>query len=820
LEPIREEYRERSTFSILENMAQDIRYAVRTLKNNRGFTTASVATLALAIGANTAMFSVLDTVLLRPLPYRSPEQLAMLWTESPGENLREGRSGYWNVEAWRQSKSFADMAAFDGVSVTLTSADRADRVTVARVSPNFFSVLGVQPLVGRVFSSEEAEQRERVALIGHRFWQMHFGGSSAAIGASIELNGLPSRIIGILPARFYFSKLDADVWEPHTMFPDWETRRAVRGADTWSVIARLQPQVSFQQAQAEMSTIARRLDEQLPPAEQNRGIAVVPLTRHVVGSKSRFALWMLTGALVCVLLIAAFNVASLALARSITRAREFAIRAALGATRVRMAHQLIVENVTLAVISGIAGSLLALVIIRLIRSLESLQLARLSEVTLDLRVLTAALAISAMTGIMVGLTPAMLVWRRDLRSPVEEGGRSMSGGVAAGRLRRALVVSEFALAIVLLVAAGLLVRSWRMVENVDSGFRPERVLTVELRTPVGMPAAQRVNFYNNVLGQVAALPGVESAGFTSDLFISSTHEQILTPETEIRNIPERIQFRRDEVGGDFFRTAGTRLLKGRFFSAADRADSPRVVIINDALAHRLWPGIDPAGRRFKFGAAQSTGPWFTVVGVVADMRRQGVEREPVPQIFEPVAQNPSGGGSLLVRTTLDDPLPMAPSIQAAIRRVEKYAPTYGVATLESRLAAYLMPRRFQTSLVVAFSATALLLACIGIYGLIQYSIATRTKEIGIRMAVGAHAGDIFRMIISEGLRLSLIGLVIGLAGALVVSRATASLLFGISPTDPLTFISVSLLLTVVAVAACYLAARRATRVEPVLALRL
>ncbi len=820
MEPMKETYRERRAFALVETTVQDMCYAVRTLRKSPSFTTTSVAVLALAIGANTAMFSVLNAVLLRPLPYRSPEQLAMLWTEIPSQNLREGRSAYWNVEQWRnQSESFADMAFFDGVSVTLTSADRAEQISVVRHSPNLFPLLGVQPLHGRIFSAREAEQRQHLALISHRFWQSRFGGSQDAIGATIEIDGAPSQIIGILPADFQFLQQNADVWEPHTMFPDWEVHRRARGPGFWSVIGRLRPNVTFEQAQAEMSAVARRLDEQLPAAYRNGGISVVPLSVQVTGRSARLALWMLTGAVFCVLLIAATNVASLSLARSASREREIAVRAALGASRARIVRQLLAESLTLAVVAGLLGLLVALAGIRFILAVKPGNVARLNEISLDPQVLGLALALCLLTGILVGLAPAITMARRNLRPSGQEGGRGIAGGVATRRTRSALVVTEFALAIILLVGAGLLVRSLWSVENVVLGFRPERVLSMQLSTTAFRETAQRASFYNGVLEQMESLPGVESAGIIGDLFVGGNPERLVTAEGDARAVAERLRFRSDEVSPGFFKAIGTPLLKGRFFSAADGPDSPLVAIINDAMARRLWPGLDPVGKRFKLGAADSGGPWFTVVGVVGDMRRQGLENEPIPQMFEPLAQNPSRLATLLVRTSMDDPLKMVGTVQAAVRQVGKHVPLYGVTTLENRLGAFLTERRFQTLLLIVFSTVALLMAAIGIYGLIQYSIATRTHEIGIRMAVGAQAGEIFRMIIGEGLKLSLTGLVLGLVGALWLGRAGSSLLFGVTATDPLTLITVSLVLTAVAVAACYFPARRAMKIEPIVALR-
>jgi putative ABC transport system permease protein len=811
-----EAYRDRQGFPLLDSLWQDVRYAVRTLRKNPAFTTTAAATLALAIGANTTMFSVLNAVLLRPLPYRAPEQLAMLWTEDPTQNLREGRSALWDVEHWRsQSQSFADMATFDTVSTTLTGAEGAEQIVGASISPNLLSLLGVQPVRGRNFSSEETEEQKRLVLISHRFWQARFGGSNDAIGATIVLNGLSAQIIGILPADFQIATLDADVWEPHT------TRRSVRGAETWFVVGRLRPTVTFDQAQAEMSAVARRLNDQLPAADRNRGISVVPLSLYMVGPQSRLALWMLGGAVFCVFLIAAANVTSLSLARSVARAREMAVRAALGANAGRIVRQLLTESVLLAAVAGLMGTLLAFGGIRLIRVFGPGNLPRLNEVSLDLRVLGWALAISLLAGILVGLAPAITTMRRDLRPSGEEGGRSVSGGASSRRIRRALVVAEFALAIVLLVGAGLLVRSWWYVNNIDPGFTPERVLVMEVSAPTTFSIpAQRTDLYHRILEQIQAVPGVENAGIIGDLFIANSREQVVTVERDDGTVSERLRFAGDEVSADFFKAIGTPLLRGRFFSIGDGPDAPPVAIINDAMARRSWPGHDPVGRRFKLGPRDSDRPWYTVVGVVADMRRQGLEREPFPQMFVSLAQSPPPRSvDFFIQTSSDDPLAMAGTLRAAVRRVEKNAPIFGVAPLEQQLGTYLTQRRFQTSLLTGFSVVALLMAAVGIYGLIQYSIATRTQEIGLRMAIGAQAGDIFRMIIGEGLTLSLTGLPLGLVGAWWLGRAGSSLLFGVTATDPLTFMTVSLVLTAVALAACYVPARHAMKVEPIVALR-
>ena len=800
----------------LEEVPRDVRYALRTLRKSPAFATTSAATLALAIGTSTAMFSVLNAVLLRPLPYRSPEQLALLWTEDPTQNLREGRSALWDVDQWRdQSRTFADMATFDSQGTLLTSADGVEPIVTVSISPNLLPLLGVAPVLGRTFSTEEAEHGQRLILISHRFWQARFAGLPDALGATLVLNGVPATIVGVLPAGFQVARFDPDVWQPHT------TSRTARGPQTWWVIGRLRPAATFDQAQAEMSAVARHLNDRLPATERNQGISVVPLSLYMVGPQARLALWMLGGAVFCVFVIAAANVTSLSLARSAARAREMAVRAALGASAGRLVRQLLTEGVVLAAISGLIGALLGLWSVRLIRTFGPVNLPRLNEVSLDHRALGWALATSLFAGILVGLAPAMTTLRRELRPSGEETGRVVSGGTSTRRIRRALVVAEFALAIVLLVGAGLLVRSWRNVNKIDPGFMPERVLAMRVSAPATFDlAAQRNSLFQRVLEQVQAIPGVESAGIAGDLFTTNPRERVLTVERDGGRFSDRLRLPADEVSAGFFKTLGTPLLRGRTFSNEDRPDAPRVAIINEALARRSWPGADPVGRRFMFGPRDSDGPWYTVIGVVADMRRQGPERDALPQIFVSLAQNPASPNvGLFIRALSDEPLALAGPVKAAVARVEKNAPVSGAAPLEQQLGTYLAQRRFQTSLLTGFSVVALLMAAVGIYGVIQYSIATRTREIGLRMAIGAQAGDIFRMIIGEGLTLSLTGVAIGLVGAWWLGRAGSSLLFGVTASDPLTFTTVSLLLTAVAIAACYFPARRAMRLDPILALR-
>lgn len=814
VESVKEQYRERSSIALIETTLQDIRYALRSFRRGPGYAVTAITVLALAIGANTAMFSVLHAVLLEPLPYAAPDELTMLWTEDPSQGVREGRAAYRDIEQWqRLAGSFAGLAFFDPCTLTLTAPAETVQVSAARISPNLFELLGVQPQLGRGFTHREAAGRQRVALISHRFWQAHFGGSVTALDSVLELDGRILQIIGVMPPSFLFAEAAADVWEPYTLLPGWDT---ARDADTgsWFVIGRLRRGVTMKQAQAEMNAVTRRLAEEGLAAARGRGVSVVPLSEQVIRPHQRLALWMLAGAVLLVWLIAAANVSGLSLARAAGREREIAIRGALGAGRLRILRQLLAESVTLAAIAGVLGVMLAHAGLRSILAFRPVELARLGEASLNLEVLGYGAAICVLTGVLAGLAPAITMARR------HAGGAGQRPGLGVARgVRRALVVTEFALAITLLAGAGLLVRSLLLLQNVNLGFETARVLSAQIAAPTQLDPGRRSAFYERILEEFESLPGVERAAIVGDLFIGGNAEQTITVEGAGRPEPARLRFRLDEASSGFFEALGVPLLRGRFFNSGDGPGAARVAVINENMARRLWPGRDPIGRRFKLGEPDSPAPWHTIVGVAGDMRRQGIENAPIPQVFEPLAQNPSRLATLLVRTTAADPLSVAGAVRAAVRRVDRHVPLYMVSSLEQRRGEFLAQRRFQTLLLTCFSVVALLMAAIGIYGLIQYSVTARTPEIGIRMAIGAKAGEIFRMIIGEGLTLCLAGLLIGLGGALGLSHAGSALLYGVAATDPVTFAAVSLLLTATGAAACYLPARRAMKIEPLAALR-
>jgi predicted permease len=800
-------------------LLQDLRYGMRMLLKSPSFTVVAALTLAVGIGANTAVFSLVDGVLLRPLPYKDSDRLVMLWTDDPRRDIHEEATSYPTFEDWkRQSNSFEDMAICSrGNPVTLTNSSEPERIQAELVSANLFSLLGTAPALGRTFSSAEEQRRERVVVLSHRLWAHRFGSSPSVVGKTLEINGESSLVIGVMPVGFYFPSKDTQLWQPATLDSRWDRNRNNRFADWWRVVGRLKSGVTLAQAQAEMNAIGDRLSRAYPTSDADFagfGVNVVPLLVQVTGKHMRFALSVLFAAVVVVLLIACSNVANLLLARGAGREREFALRMALGAGRSRLLRQLLTESAALSVLAGLLGIALASVGVRALVALSPRNIPRLDEVGVDARVLAFTLGISLLTGILFGLVPAWKVSRSDPNEFLKEGGRGGLAGVRSRRTRGLLVVVELALAVVLLSAAGLLVRSFRAVATVDPGFRTERALTMSLLAPQSRTAAGQEAFYREVIERVAALPGVEAVGAISDFFIQRNPDLTITVEAHSRlsDGKGKEQLIRDGISPDFFRAAGVALRKGRYFSDQDRH---AVVIVNETMARRFWAGEDPIGKRFKFGDVQGPGRWVSVVGVVADMRRQGLEKQAVSQIFEP-AWWPRM--DLVVRTS-SDPLKLASAIRSEIHSVDKMVPVFSLSTLEHQLLETGSQRRFQTSLVTLFSAIALALAAIGIYGLMQYSVAQRTREIGIRIALGARRPDVLAMVLRQGLTLALVGAILGLLGSVWVTPILRNLLYGVSPNDVLSLGGAPLVLVAVTLVACYFPARRATCVDPMVALR-
>ncbi len=816
----------------MQTLLQDIRYGLRMLAKNPGFTAVAVIALALGIGANTAIFSVIEAVLLRPLPYRDPSRLALLSDPQYPQDPKYGGFLYKDFEAWRsQSRTFEGMAAYyrdSGFSqVTLTEASEPEFVQGAFVSANFFPLMGVSPLLGRVFTLEEETRQERVVILSHGLWVRRFGASPDVIGKTLQINGIASQVIGVMPATFQFPARDQQFWAPLTTNPGWGDPALTTNIDPrhirlfyarWQAIGRLRPGVTLQQAQAEMNTIFRRINRADPDGNRGVGINVVPLRVNLSGN-TRLAFVVLFSAVSFVLLIACSNVANLMLTRGAVREREMAIRAALGAGRGRLVRQLLTESALLALVSGCLSLILASTGVRALLALAPADIPRLEEASLDAGVLAFTLGISLFAAVLFGLAPAWKI--SQMVDSLNSASRGPSGTVELKRTRGLLVVTEFALAVVLLTGAGLLVRSFLALQAVDPGFQPEHVLTMNITLSAAAPEARNAS-YSSVLERVRGIPGVQAAGAIDWLFELGTLDNHGLRAIEGRAPEPREKWTAliwEDISGDYFQAIGTSLLRGRYFSEQDGPDSPLVAIIDESMARRYWPGEDPIGKRFKGGDPRGhNDEWLTVIGVVRDMRRSGVEKRPIPHIYEWYRQAGGAPADLVVRTT-GDPRALAGVLRSVVRGFDHRAILSSVTTMEQQLSEQLSPRRFQTWLLGLFSLVALVLASVGIYGVLHYSVTQRTHEIGIRMALGAARRDVLRLVVGQGITLALVGVGIGLLAALGLTRLLASLLYGVSPGDPLTFASVSILLTLVALAASYIPARRATKVDPMVALR-
>jgi predicted permease len=814
----------------MNSLLQDLRYGARMLRRSPGFTAVATLSLALGIGANTAIFSVMYAVVLRPLPYRDPNQLVLIFSKG-----REGPKESISLDDFAilksQSQSFEAMSIFyrnTGFSrVNLTGTAEPELVQGGFVSADFFPLMGISPQIGRLFTSEEEIQRNRVVILSQGLWNRRFGGALDVVGRRLEIEGVDFQVIGIMPATFQFPGRETQFWAPITTNRYWLDRPArdkTRGRGfyaRWNVVARLKPDVPLQQAQAEMNILAKRLEQIDPDLNKGQGINVLPL-RVELSSNTRLALFMLLAAVSFVLLIACGNVANLILARGTSREREMAIRTALGARRVRLIRQLFTESVMLAMFSGCLGLYLAVVGVPTLIALGPPDIPRLEEAGLDSMVLTFTLGISLVAAILCGLGPAWKISQSDPSKSLKSGGRDSSGTIASGYVRGLLVITEFALSVILLTGAGLLIRSFLALQAVGPGFEPEHALTMRITLPADTQAMRRSAFLDSVQERVRALPGVSAVGAIDGLFQLGGASNLGLRSVEGRAVEPREQWTAltwKAISGEYLQAMGVPLLRGRFFSELDGPNSPLVAIINESMARRYWPDEDAIGKRFR-GQDQRgrNDDWLTVIGVIGNMRSHGLERQPTPYVFEWYKQSGAIPSDLVVRTT-GDPAKFAMTLRSAVRSLDQTAILSKVTTMEEQLSEQISPRRFQASLLTLFSIIALTLASMGIYGVMHYTVVRRTHEIGIRMALGAQTRDVLRLVIGEGIKLALIGLLIGLSGAWGLTRLIKNLLFDVSPTDPLTFIVIALLLTFVALLACWIPARRATKVDPMVALR-
>jgi putative ABC transport system permease protein len=803
----------------MQTLWQDLRYGARMLVKNAGFTLIAVVTLGLGIGANTAIFSVVNSVLLRPLPYPKSERLMTIWED---HRARNGPVDEWTSPTgfgdWRdQAKSFDQVVAFQNWQPTLTGQGEPERLAGAQVSHNTFAMLGVTPALGRAFRPEEDRRGvESVVIISNRLWRQRFGGDPSLIGQRISLNGEGRVVIGVMPAGFKFPIIaDADIWRPiqPALNPGCQ-----RGCITIRVMARLKPEAAESQARAELNAIAARIEQQFPDTNSKVGVTLVPLQEFLVGPVKTRMLALLV-AVGFVLLIACANVANLLLARSATREKEIAIRASLGAGRLRVARQLLSESLLLAVIGGAVGLLLAYWLVDLLVGFSPRGTPRLDEIGVDGRALGYALAVTILTGLLFGMAPVWRLFKTDLNQTLRDGGKGSQVALSGRRALSALVVAETALALALLVGAGLLVKSFIRLQRVDPGFNPRNALTAIVTLPQAVyPERNQIApFYSQLLDRVRALPGAQSvaavsslplAGFDSDT--SFVIEGRPEPQPDQRPVAWF-----SSVSHDYLRTMGMRLVLGREFNERDNENSPRVVIISEATARRYFPNEDPIGKRIGNGRPDG---WMEIVGVTADVKHFGLKQDARASMFFPYRQQPSRRMVIVTRTAAD-PLSLSSALRGAVAEMDKNLAVSDIRAMEEITAESIGEERFTLLLLGIFSALALLLAVAGIYGVMSYAVTQRTSEIGVRVALGAQTRDVLKLVIVQGMTLALAGVGIGLAAALALTRFIRGLLFGVSATDPITFAGVAALLALVALVACYVPARRASKVDPMVALR-
>jgi len=792
----------------METILKDIRYGIRGLRKRPGFTTVAVLTLALGIGANSAIFSVLNAVLLRPLPYADADRIVRI-DETEGKGGM-GVSPPNLLDFQQQNQTFESVAGYTGGNFILTHAGDPLRIQSCEISADLFSVLGVKPLIGRSFlAADEKPGEDRVALISYGLWQRRFAGDHALLQKQITLDGLSYTVVGVMPNGFEFpiQPERVEVWIP---LEQPEDLAQLRGAHYLDVVGRIKTGVTLAQARADVEAIASRIAQQYPK-EVSGKTTVVPLKEDLVGQVQSYLL-MLAGAALLVLLIAVANVASLTLARTAERQKEIALRTALGASNSRVVRQLLTESLILSFVGGLAGVALASWCIGFLAAIAPGDLPRLQTAYVDGRVLLFALAISVISGLLLGLIPAWRSANTDLQTRLKEG-ETRSASAPRQALRKALVVSEVTLALVLLCGAGLLIRTIWNLNSVNPGFDPDHVLVAELVLPKTKyrDAGEQTLFFQQLIERIQTSPGIESVGGTSNLPLSGTN-MVFLASVEGRSLPASFR----AVSQDYFRTMRIPLLKGRWFDGHDTAESQPVVVINETMAHQISPDYEKVlGKRIKHGFKNQVAE---VVGVIGDVKYAGLDQQTKPEMYAPFAQRAWPFMRIVARSKSEPPL-VAATIREAVRAIDKDQPVDKMTTMSSVVSASIVSRSFYTQLLGTFAALAFILAAIGIYGVVSYSVTQRTREIGIRVALGARRSDVLGLVLKEALRLTAIGVGLGLVGAFAATRVLRSLLFEVKPTDPATFICLSLLLTLVALLASYIPARRATKVDPLVALR-
>jgi predicted permease len=799
---------------------QDLRYSLRMFRQSPGFTAVVILSLALGIGANTAIFSLTSAVLLKVLPFREPDRLVMLWEDASFAGFPRNTPSPANLADWKaQSESFEGMAALSIRSFNLTDGGEPLRLEARAVTADFFPVLGVNPALGRAFTPDEDRPGGgNVAVISHALWQGRYGGEPNIVGRDILLNGEKRTVVGVMPARFQFLD-EVDVWVPLALSPqEW----ANRGRHYLTVVARLKPGVTLERANADLRTVMARIRRDHPDEAGRTDAYALALDEQVTGGVSKQIVLLLV-AVGFVLLIACANIANLLLSRAAARGREIAVRLALGAERGRIIRQLLTESLLLAVIGGASGLLFAAWSFAFLRQLIPAEMALTTSLELDAQTLGFTLGVSILAGLLFGLAPALQAARSDINEALKQGGGRAGTSAGSRRLRSAFVVAQVALSLMLLVGAGLLIQTLYRLHSQYSTLRPASVLTLRTELPRTKyrEHAARVAFYNNVLERVRRLPGVASAGYTTSVpLVWKGGTSGFMPEGRQPLPGLSYDANHRQVSADYLQTMGIPLRQGRYIEERDGEQSLPVAVVNETMARQYWPGEDPVGKRFSFG--EKDDPWITVVGVVADVRQMGLDEPVKAEMYLPFKQVGYiafyAPRELVIRAAVD-PTSLVAAVRREVQAVDPQQPVSHVRTMAEILGVESGEQRIAMMLLAAFAALALLLASLGIYGVLAYFVAQHTPEIGIRMALGAARGDILALVLRKGMGMALVGVAVGLGGAFALTRLMQSLLFGVSASDPLTFAGVALLLVAVALVACLIPARRATRVDPMVALR-
>jgi predicted permease len=809
----------------MDSVFKDIRYGIRGLFKHPGFTAIVVITLALGIGASTAIFSIVNSVLLRRLPYRNADRIVAIQEHDP--DGKRGQSTAANFLDWRaQNTVFEHLAAIKQTTTNLALSDHAERLELAQTNANFFDVFGITPQYGRLFlPQDEQAGHDPVVVLSHALWQRRFGSDPSLVGRPITLDGRNYTVVGIASPGFQYPD-KTEVWlPPLRLVPELYSNQDVtqsRRMGYLTVVASLKPGVSVQQAAGEMETITARLRQQYPDSNNRRFNRVVALQEHLVGDTNKL-LWLLLGAVTFVLLIGCANVANLLLASGASRHKEMAIRTALGASRARVVRQLFTESTILALAGGTVGLFIAYWGLAAITKLLPADFPRLSEIHMDLRVLGFTFAASMLTGIVFGLAPALQISRSDVQEAIRETGRGTSGSRRQSRFRQALIVVQVALSVVLLAGAGLLFRSFLQLQSVNTGFVSQQVLTARL-TPSGtnyVNDADYAKFYNGVIEKVGAVPGVQDVGLINTLPLYKGPTSGFRVEGRPVTTPDKwpsVNYR--VVSSNYFRAMGIPVLQGRAYTDRDDENAPFVMIVNEQLVREEFPDENPIGKRITFGGTGADGQprWFEIVGVVANVRSLELREEPTPELYFSARQDLWPAMSLVVRSTVE-PASLSASVRQAVNEVDRTVPVADVKTMDHIVSESITQPRFNLFLLGLFGAVAMVLSAAGIYGVTAYTVTQRTHELGIRIALGAQVSDVLKMILGQGMAVIGVGLVAGLAAAFALMRLLRSLLFGVGENDPFTFVAITVVLVLVALIACYIPARRATKVDPLVALR-